>query len=242
MGRYGPEVKDFDFSAERVTASVHESLARLQVPYLDVVQLHDVEFGDLDQVVNEAVPALLKIKEAGLARHIGVTGLPFKALRYVADRSPPGTFDMVLSYCHYCLNDQTLGDEVAYFQSRGMGVVNASPLCMGLLTPQGPPEWHPAPPALQAAARSAAELCASRGVDLPKLAMSWAMRNEDIATTLVGMCEPEQVRVNVQNTLEALGAAPNAQAAAEAAVLAELEGVFAPVMGLTWPSGRPENN
>ena len=48
-GRYGLEEKDFDFSAERVTASVHESLARLGLEYLDVVQAHDVEFGSLDQ-------------------------------------------------------------------------------------------------------------------------------------------------------------------------------------------------
>ena len=49
MGRYGLEEKDFDFSAERVTASVHESLARLGLEYLDVVQAHDVEFGSLTQ-------------------------------------------------------------------------------------------------------------------------------------------------------------------------------------------------
>ena len=49
MGRYGLEEKDFDFSAERVTASVHESLERLGLEYLDVVQAHDVEFGSLDQ-------------------------------------------------------------------------------------------------------------------------------------------------------------------------------------------------
>jgi hypothetical protein len=48
IGRYGPEL--FDFSAERVTRSVSESLQRLQVPYLDLIQCHDIEFGSLDQV------------------------------------------------------------------------------------------------------------------------------------------------------------------------------------------------
>lgn len=50
MGRYGPEAKDFDFSAARVTASVSESLQRLQLQYIDLIQCHDIEFGDLDQV------------------------------------------------------------------------------------------------------------------------------------------------------------------------------------------------
>ncbi len=49
VGRYGLEEKDFDFSAQRVTASVHESLGRLGLDYLDIVQAHDVEFGSLDQ-------------------------------------------------------------------------------------------------------------------------------------------------------------------------------------------------
>lgn len=63
VGRYGPEIKDFDFSAERVTRSVEESLERLQVEYIDIIQLHDVEFGDLNQIIDETIPALLKVRE-----------------------------------------------------------------------------------------------------------------------------------------------------------------------------------
>lgn len=47
VGRYGAD--DFDFSGSRVTASVKESLARLQLEYVDIIQCHDIEFGDLDQ-------------------------------------------------------------------------------------------------------------------------------------------------------------------------------------------------
>ena len=39
-----------DFSRSRVTASVKESLKRLQISYLDIVHCHDVEFVDLDVV------------------------------------------------------------------------------------------------------------------------------------------------------------------------------------------------
>jgi L-galactose dehydrogenase len=48
-GRY---VEGFDFSAERVTRSIDESLARLQLDYVDILQCHDIEFGSLDQVLN----------------------------------------------------------------------------------------------------------------------------------------------------------------------------------------------
>lgn len=33
---------------------------------------------------------------------------------------------------------------IPYFKSKNVGMINASPLSMGLLTRQGPPEWHPA--------------------------------------------------------------------------------------------------
>lgn len=36
-------------SAERVTASIRESLARLQLDYVDLIQCHDIEFTHLDQ-------------------------------------------------------------------------------------------------------------------------------------------------------------------------------------------------
>src|SRR5271165_5401565 len=48
-GRYGFD--DFDFSAKRTLASVDESLKRLNTEYLDLLQVHDVEFGDFRQIV-----------------------------------------------------------------------------------------------------------------------------------------------------------------------------------------------
>lgn len=47
-GRY---IEGFDFSAERVTKSIDESLERLQLDYVDILQCHDIEFGSLDQVM-----------------------------------------------------------------------------------------------------------------------------------------------------------------------------------------------
>ncbi|KAJ8492601.1 hypothetical protein OPV22_014322 [Ensete ventricosum] len=85
-GRY---IDGFDFSAERVTRSIDESLARLKLDYVDILHCHDIEFGSLDQIVNETIPALQKIKEAGKARFIGITGLPLGIFTYVLDRVPP---------------------------------------------------------------------------------------------------------------------------------------------------------
>ena len=39
------------------------------------------------QVVNETLPALVKLREQGLVRFIGITGLPLKIFPYILDRS-----------------------------------------------------------------------------------------------------------------------------------------------------------
>lgn len=96
------------------------------------------------QIVTETIPALLKLKEAGKIKFIGITGLPLGIFSYVLDRVPPGTVDVILSYCHYGINDSTLEDLIPYLKSKGVGIISASPLAMGLLTESGPPEWHPA--------------------------------------------------------------------------------------------------
>lgn len=227
-GRYK---EGFDFSAERVTRSIDESLERLQLDYVDMLHCHDIEFGSLDQIVNETIPALLKLKEAGKTRFIGITGLPLGIFTYVLDRVPPGTVDVILSYCHYSINDSTLEDLLPYLKSKGVGVISASPLSMGLLTESGPPEWHPAPPELKAACQSASAYCKEKGKNISKLAIQFSLSKKDISTILVGMNSVSQVEQNVAAAaeLETVGK--------DEKLLAEIEKILEPVKNQTWPSG-----
>ena len=227
VGRYG--LAEFDFSAARVRRSVDESLARLGVEHLDLVQCHDIEFGDLGQIAEETLPALAELRTAGKLRHIGVTGYPLPALASVADRAG---VDTVLSYCRYTLLDHSLADWLPYFAERRVGVLNASPLAMGVLTGRGAPAWHPAPPELLRHSAEAARLCAARGVAIEELALRFSVAHPGFATTFVGMPDPQQVRDNVR----AAGTPPDPE------LLAEVQAVLAPVLGRHWPSGRPENS
>ncbi|KAK7400413.1 hypothetical protein VNO78_11619 [Psophocarpus tetragonolobus] len=227
-GRYK---EGFDFSAERVTRSIEESLERLQLDYVDILQCHDIEFGSLDQVVNETIPALVKLKEAGKTRFIGITGLPLSIFSYVLDRVPPGTLDVVLSYCHYSLNDSTLGDLVPYLKSKGVGIIHASPLSMGLLTQAGPPQWHPASPALKSACQAAAAHCKEKGKNISKLALQFSLLNKEITSVLVGMKSVEQVEENVAAARELATCGIDEEA------LSEVEAIMKPVRNHSWPSG-----
>jgi L-galactose dehydrogenase len=71
----------------------------------------------------------------------------------------------------------------------------------------------------------------SYGADLARLALQFAVAHPAVATTLVGMATPEEVRRNVA----AIQAAPDAE------LLAEVQAILQPVRDTTWPSGREEN-
>ncbi|BCS86348.1 oxidoreductase [Prevotella herbatica] len=203
VGRYGENDKNtWDYSAKKVTASVYESMERLNVDYLDIINVHDIEFADLHQVVDETLPALVKLKEEGVVKHVGITDLQLENLKWVIDRVPEGTVESVLNFCHYCLCDDKLADFLDYFEQKGVGIVNASPLSMGLLTERGVPDWHPAPKSLIEACTRAAEYCKTKNFPIEKLAMQFSVSNDRIATTLFSTTNPENVKKNIDSINE----------------------------------------
>ena len=122
------------------------------------------------------------------------------------DRVPKGTVETVLNFCHFCLCDDKLTDYLDYFESHGIGIINASPLSMGLLSERGVPAWHPAPqPLVEACARAAAH-CKAKGYPIEKLAIQYALTNERIATTLFSSANPDNVKRNLEWASEPIDA------------------------------------
>lgn len=228
VGRY--DKAGFDFSASRVKSSLEESLQRLQTDYIDVLQVHDIEFAAKEQIIHETLPALLELKKLGHIGFIAITGYPLYNLKVVAEAFP---VDAILSYCRYNLLDQSL-DEVLtpLVQTKGLGLINASPLHMRALTMLGAPDWHPAPKRVKDAARAAVKLCREQAVDLAQIAVHFALQHPLLSTTLVGMDSVKQLEQN----LAALHMKPDAE------LLTKLQELLAPVKNTVWLSGLPENN
>ena len=200
VGRYGKDgVNTWDYSAQRATESVYESMERLGIGHIDLINVHDIEFADLQQVVDETLPALVALRDKGVVGHVGITDLQLENLQWVIDHVPAGTVESVLNFCHYCLCDDKLTDYLDYFETRGIGIINASPLSMGLLSERGVPAWHPAPqPLVEACARAAAH-CKAKGYPIEKLAIQYAVQtNTRIATTLFSSANPDNVQRNLQ--------------------------------------------
>ena len=199
VGRYGKDGKNtWDYSAKRATESVYESLDRLHIDSIDLINVHDIEFVDLNLVINETLPALVELKNKGIVKHIGITDLQLENLKWVIEHTAPGTVESVLNFCHYCLNDDKLVDFLDFFEKHDVGVINASPLSMGLLSERGIPEWHPAPKALVEVCRKAVQHCKSRNYPIEKLAIQFSVSNPRIATTLFSSANPENVLKNIR--------------------------------------------
>ena len=171
---------------------------RLNVDYLDIINVHDIEFADLNQVINETLPALHELKRKGIVKHVGITDLQLDNLKWVIEHSDEGTVESVLNFCHYCINDDKLGDYLDFFEKHGVGVVNASPFSMGLLSERGVPEWHPAPKPLIEACAKAAAYCKEKGYAIEKLAIQFSVSNERIATTLFSTTKAANVLKNIE--------------------------------------------
>ena len=200
VGRYGKDgVNYWDYSARRAKESVYESMERLHVDYIDLINVHDVEFADLNQVVSETLPALVELKKEGVVGHVGITDLQPENLKWVIEHSEEGTVESILNFCHYCLNDTLLKEYFDFFEGRGIGVINASPFSMGLLSMRGAPDWHPATPALREACARAARYCDEQGYPIDKIAIQYSTScNEHIATTLFSSANPKNVLKNVE--------------------------------------------
>ena len=198
VGRYGEDGHNmWDYSARRVTDSVYESMERLHVDYIDIINVHDIEFADLNQVIDETLPALVALKEEGVVKHVGITDLQLENLKWVIERVPERTVETVLNFCHYCLCDDKLVDFLDFFEAHGIGVINASPLSMGLLTQRGVPDWHPAPKALITACSKAAEYCGTQNYPIEELAMQFSVSNPRIAATLFSTTHSQNVLANI---------------------------------------------
>ena len=102
---------------------------------------------------------------------------------------------------------------------------------MGLLTEQSAPSWHPAPRSVHEAGQKAAAIIREKGGNITRLALQFALQNQDISSTLVGIKTEEEV---IQN-ISLVGTE------ADEVLLAAVRPIIAPVKDLNWQVGLPEN-
>ncbi len=228
LGRY--DLQHFDFRAKRVAESVDVSLHRIGTDHFDIVLCHDIEFVEMQHIVDETLPALRKVQQQGKVRFIGFSGYPQKIFRFICDQTG---VDCVLSYNQYTLQNTRFADEtIPYLKAKGVGIMNAGPFSARLLTNAPLPAWLKEPDDVKAAARRAAEHCAKKGVDIAQLALQFSLANPDITTTIAGSANP----ANIRKWAEWI------DAPLDPTLLAEVLELFKPVKNIGHIEGLPENN
>jgi L-galactose dehydrogenase len=221
------DTSEFDFTPVGMQRCFEASLRRLQTDYVDVLLAHDIEFAnDFEAVFTDTADCLHKLKRQGKCRFIGMSCHPLGLLRRAIERC---SLDVVISYTHFNLQSQRLLTELLpTAEKHGVGVLNGSPLCIGALTNQGPPPWHPGSANLKAVVRKAVEHCQRRGADISTLGMQYCLAEPRIASIITGTARAGELAVN----LKALTTSP------DQGLLGEVQAILAPVRNETWPCGN----
>lgn len=227
LGRYSGI--HFDFSARRVVESVDISLERMGVEHLDIILCHDIEFVDMQQIVDETLPALRKIQEQGKVRYVGISGYPMNIFKFVLNQTD---LDCVLSYNHYTLQNTMLEELVPFLQSKNVGIMNAAPFSARLLTNAPLPPWHKATPEVRETCKKAAELCQQYGVDIAQLALQFSVANPAFATCVTGSANPNRVKQWAEWLEQPL----------DQQLLADVLKILEPIHNWFYIEGKPENN
>lgn len=227
LGRYAPQ--HFDFSARRVAESVDISLERMQIDHIDIMFCHDIEFVDLDQVVNETIPALREQVEKGKVRFIGVSGYPMKIFTEMLSRSD---LDVVLTYNHYTLQNDMALSLIEPCREQNVGLINAAPFSARLLTNLELPVWHKATDEVREIAAKAAAHVRDRGSDIAKLALQYSVANEDFSSCVTGSANPDRVNQWCDWLEEPM----------DEELVSEVKEILKPIHNWVYVEGRPENN
>ncbi|MBO9554599.1 aldo/keto reductase [Cellulomonas sp.] len=189
-----------DYSGDRVRASVEESRERLGLDHLPLVHLHDPEFHDFAELSapGGAVDTLVRLREEGTVGKIGLAG---GRVQEIAKYLDLGVFDVLLVHNRWTLLDRSAGPLIEEALRQGMGVLNAAVYGGGILASQdgGPTTYgyRPAPPEVLDAVEQMRRVCAAYGTDIATAALQFSLRDERIASTIVGMSRPQRIAETV---------------------------------------------
>jgi D-threo-aldose 1-dehydrogenase len=182
-GRTGPV---FDFSADGVNRSLEESLERLGLDRIDVAYIHDPE-EHLEQALNEAWPALVKLRDEGVVESIGVgTNFAATAIRFIRESD----IDCMLLANRLNLLDQSGATEILPLCSEHLvSVVIGGVFASGILAAPSsgaPYDYGPAPPEVLSRVLELERVCSAHGVSLHQVAIQHPFRFGAVSAVLVG--------------------------------------------------------
>jgi D-threo-aldose 1-dehydrogenase len=175
-----------DHSGPAVRKDVERSLKRLGVDHLDLLMIHDPRSIESFLEPGAAMDELVRMKEQGLTRTIGIGCRPHMFHRAAMDT---GRIDAVLTFADYTLLDQSAAnDTIPDAQRRGLGIILAAVLHFGVLGGDEPDiDRHPRAHELWAWAER-------HDLSVRDLALQFALAMPIDGCVLVGPADAKQVK------------------------------------------------
>ena len=206
---------------KHLIASLDRSLVNLGVEYVDIFYHHRP---DPDTPMEETALALKHIVDSGKALYVGISNYTLEQTKQMCALLRENKVPFVLNQVRYSLLDRTAETSglKAFARENGFALTAYSPLAQGLLTDK---YLHGIPQdsrmnlnmnlkkesltdeVLQKVA-ALNEVAAARGQSLAEMAVSWLLRDEDVASVIIGASRSAQIledlRVDKNFTAEQL--------------------------------------
>ena len=202
--------EDKGLSREQIHKQIDASLARLRTDYVDLYQCHRP---DPETPIEETMEALTEVCEAGKARELGFSEWTVEQIQ--AGLEVPGARKWVSSQPQYNMIWRAPEAELIPFcREHGISQIVWSPLAQGVLTgkyqagEQPPTDSRAASDAMGwamnrymtdevlAAVQRLVPIAEGAGLSLVEMSLAWVLREENVASAIIGASRPDQVHSN----------------------------------------------
>jgi 1-deoxyxylulose-5-phosphate synthase len=202
---------DRGLSREQVLKQIDASLSRLRTDYVDLYQCHRY---DWDAPLEETMEALSEVVRQGKARYLGFSEWPEEKIREA--QAMDGVEHFVSSQPQYSMIWRgPERDVIPASRELGISQIVWSPLGQGILTGKYKPGEPPpgdsraahermsyfmdraGDQALLERVQQLRPVAEELGLSMVQLALAWVLREDNVASAIIGATRPEQVEENV---------------------------------------------
>ncbi len=199
-------------SKKYITASINQSLKRLNLDYVDIFYHHRM---DTETPLEETMEALTRIVKDGKALYIGISNYDGHTMEHASKLLYLANVPFIINQNRYSIFDRTIENNGIKLKSKklGKGIIAYSPLAQGLLTDKylnGIPNKsriasdgrYFKPEDLTRKRLKQIKLlnnmAIERGETLAQMSLRWVLKDEDITGVLIGASNPSQITENLK--------------------------------------------
>lgn len=212
-----PFIDSFDYTYDGIMKSVHASLSRLQMDYLDIVHVHDPDVythGEQQPAMMQSFlqknangktgyDALIELRQKGIIRAIGVGSNNWECCLEVIQNTPKGTIDCIELANRYTLFEQpSLFELIPVCAANQIKIMIAGPLNSGILSGNANNKYYNYKLASEQVLQKRdqiSDVCQKHNVSLREAALQFLLLNPHVVSIVSGMRTPEEVRQNIES-------------------------------------------